>query len=132
VSSRQPPEPLNLEVLNDSDCNQDADEPPVVPEVLEHIEISLANLSAVDLVSYLQEDKGAEDEGEESELVLGVQPLFMILFALCHLRRCCCAISFTFLLISPFPMTRIGSCDGNVVREIGLQASNGLTEQEKH
>lgn len=90
MSSRQPPEPLNLNVLNDSDCDQDADEPPVVPEVLEHIEISLANLSAVDLVRYLQEDKGAEDEGEESELVLGLQILFMILYAFYFFRCCKC------------------------------------------
>lgn len=66
MSSSKPIEPFNLEILNERNYEQDSNEPPVVEEVFEHVEISLTNLSAVDLIGQLHEDKCAEDECEES------------------------------------------------------------------
>lgn len=64
MSSSKNVEPLDLDVLDNTDEDQDSDEPPVVPEVIENVEISLSYLSAVDLVKHLQEYEGSEDNGE--------------------------------------------------------------------
>jgi hypothetical protein len=72
VSSGEPVEPLNLEVLDGGDYDQDGNEPPVVPEFLEYVEISLSDLSAVDLVKYLQEHESREYYGEKSQFIFGI------------------------------------------------------------
>ena len=48
-------------------------------EVLKHIDVSLSNLSAVDLVEDLEEDKGIEDVSVVQELVLRMEILLVII-----------------------------------------------------
>jgi hypothetical protein len=49
-----------------------------VEEVLEYVEVSDSDLSAVDCVEDLKEYESAEDDGEKLELVLGVKIVLAI------------------------------------------------------
>lgn len=57
------------EDLGRENSGDDSEEVGVVEEALEHVEIALTNLSAVDLVEDLQEDEGVEDVSVVEDVV---------------------------------------------------------------
>lgn len=79
--------------MNDDCDDAHKNEEEVVEEVLKHINLSLFNLSGIDLVEHLEHYEDLEDKSEVSEL-LGWSPLLLLLWEVWGSKDSCIACCF--------------------------------------